>query len=191
MTRLVVVRVGNPTGTWATWFPRGKWSSPELENSQVIRNCYVEYEQIIVLFLTFGDIPHSMARVSYVRQRNPIFDVTFPLQNSVGPYRTFFNFTRESFVNISYLQDESITNVLDYVKYKRGHQILIPTGLASPALLFYCDTIERNVDDFQPLELNENLEEVRPEVFEPVMPAPVAIRSPITNVTTLNPEYFT
>jgi hypothetical protein len=132
-----------------------------------------------------------MARVSYVRQRNPIFDVTFPLQNSVGPYKTFFNFTRESFVNISYLQDESITNVLEYVKYKRGHQILIPSGLASQALLFYCDTFERNVDDFQPLELNENVEEVRPEAFEPVMPAPVAIRSPITNVTTLNPEYFT
>jgi hypothetical protein len=123
-----------------------------------------------------------MAKVAYVRQRNPVFDATFPRGNDVGPFQTFFTYTFESLISVSYFLNGDLNNVLNSIRYKRGLQLLIDQELTEPVLVMYNDLISRNLEHFHQLDDDEDNNS---------MPDLIPVRENVMlNTTTFNPEYF-
>jgi hypothetical protein len=61
MSCLVVIRVGDSSGTWYSASRAGKWSSPE-SHVQAVRNAMVEGYTVYGLFVSTGDIPIAAKR---------------------------------------------------------------------------------------------------------------------------------
>jgi hypothetical protein len=137
MDKLVVVRIGRPTGHLVSWVNQGKWSTPENRNiidNQIIRDFFVEGYNVFIVFLESGDIPVYTARVSNVRQRNNS-DSLYPAANEHGPFQTFIEFTNIFRITneISSLYDP----LLNSIQFTRGHQIPIDGFLTELPIVLY------------------------------------------------------
>ena len=127
MNRLVLVRVGDPNGLWSNC--RGKWSSSE-DHEQVIRNMFMEGYTVYALFVGTGDKPLLASKITNVRERELEDAELLPPSNDHGPLRTVITFDTHSQVDLRYTLTNGDHDILEYVKYKRGSQILIPTNLS-------------------------------------------------------------
>lgn len=135
MSRLVVVRVGNPEGLWATAIKSGIWSSPEC-HTQVVRDAYVEGYKVVLLFLGTGDMPLLVATVSNVRERRQNEQV-IPLTNELGELKTIIEFND--------IQPLPLCQaILPIIRYKIGSQIPISNTDASLLLTYYTNYIAMN-----------------------------------------------
>jgi len=124
MSRLVLIRVGDPNGLWATCKTAGQWASPEC-HEQVVRNMFMEGYTVYGLFVGTGDKLLMCAKITNVRERN---NDTIPETNEIGSLKTILTFDPSETVDLRYTLANSYQAVLDYVKYKQGSQILIPNG---------------------------------------------------------------
>jgi hypothetical protein len=137
MDKLVVVRIGRPTGYLVSWVNQGKWSTPENPNiidNQIVRDYFVEGYNVYVVFLETGDIPVYTAQVSNVRARNNS-DHLYPAANEHGPFQTFIEFT-----NIFRITNEIsllYAPLLNSIRFTRGHQIPIDGFLSELPIVLY------------------------------------------------------
>lgn len=126
-----------------------KWSTPEVAyflNNQTIRNLFMEYNTIIVLFVSTGDIPVCMGRIENVRQRLDTLDSDYPDASFSGPYETFLTFVEGSMLNLTETAQTIFTNVIASIKFTQGHQILIDSRLSRVIMLFYNSRIIANLE---------------------------------------------
>jgi hypothetical protein len=121
MSRLVLVRVGDPKGSWSSCKDFGMWASPE-NHEQVVRNLFMEGFSVYVVFVGTGDIPLLGTRITNVRERINN-DTLIKDTNEIGLLKTIITFDINEGVDLRNTQDSA----LEYVRYKRGSQILIPT----------------------------------------------------------------
>jgi hypothetical protein len=139
MSRLVVIRVGNPSGTWAICNTLGRWSSPECHN-QAVRHAFNEGYAVYGLFVGTGDIPLMAAKITDVRQRMNV-DVDIPLRNDIGSLQTIITFDLHTKMDFLNLQTNHYDAALEYVKYKYGSQILIPYSDSENFILYFNNTL--------------------------------------------------
>lgn len=135
MNRLVIIRVGDPTGLWQTSMPLGRWSSPELHR-QDVRNLFVEGYTVIALFVGRGDEALCAAKITGVRERT-IDDIIFPVSTDLGDLRTVLQFDPNT---IFYLQPTyTVTHFesINYIKYRVGSQLIIPQHIAREFLFYF------------------------------------------------------
>ena len=132
MSRLVLVRIGDPNGLWTICKPNGKWSSPEL-HEQVVRNMFVEGYEVYIIFVGTGDKLVAVSKVLNVRERNNN-DVVIPTENEIGELKTILTFDTTLMVDIRNSMSNYYPPVLDYVRYRSGSQILIPDNLSSTVI---------------------------------------------------------
>jgi hypothetical protein len=131
MNRLVLVRVGDPDGLWSRC--RGKWASSE-SHEQVIRNMFMEGYTVYAIFVGTGDKPLLASRITNVRERGIEDEDLLPPSNDHGLLRTVVTFDVNSSVELRNILTDGDQDVLDYVKYKRGSQILIPSEVSESFL---------------------------------------------------------
>ena len=161
MDKLVVIRIGNPSGMLATWYNQKKWSvaeNPNLIRNQIIRDLYVEGYNVYLLFLESGDIPVYTARVTNVRPRN-ITDIAHPIANEYGPFQTFIEFDKAFKIGA----DTSVVYrpLLDSIRYKRGQQLHL-NGLLSELPIAICKTLE-TIDDLYVFGNGHNRTVINPQ----------------------------
>jgi len=131
MNRLVLVRVGDPSELWSRC--RGKWASSE-SHEQVIRNMFMEGYTVYAMFVGTGDKPLLASKITNVRERGIEDEDLLPPSNDHGLLRTVVTFDVNSSVDLRNILTDGDQVVLDYVKYKRGSQILIPKELSETFL---------------------------------------------------------
>jgi len=142
MSRLVVVRVGDPSGSWSFFKKNGKWASPE-NHVQSVRNMFNEGYNVHVLFVGTGDVPLVCSKVLMVRERTTM-DIDMPLRNELGELKTIITFDIGwSTLDFTYLIANYDDTILDYIKYKPGSQLLIP-GNMSVNFMNYFNNIIKN-----------------------------------------------
>jgi hypothetical protein len=127
MSRLVLIRVGDPNGIWSVSKIAGVWASPEC-HEQVVRNMFVEGYTVYGLFVGTGDKLLMCAKITSVRERFNTDDTLIPETNEIGPLKTILTFDPSETVDLRYTLPNSYQSALEYVKYKQGSQILIPNG---------------------------------------------------------------
>jgi len=125
MSRLVLIRVGDPNGIWSVSKMAGLWASPEC-HEQVVRNMFVEGYTVYGLFVGTGDKLLMTAKITNVREHFNIDDSLLPEQNEIAPLKTVIVFDPSEVVDLRHTLTNGYQAVLDYVKYKPGSQILIP-----------------------------------------------------------------
>jgi uncharacterized protein YqgV (UPF0045/DUF77 family) len=135
MSRLVLVRVGDPNGLWSTLRDLGKWSSPEC-HQQAVRNSFVEGYNVYCLFVGTGDIPIMAAKVKNVREKINS-DIDMPLRNEIGELKTIIEFDLDTCIDLVNRIISHYIIALEYVKYKVGSQILIPTNFSENFILYF------------------------------------------------------
>lgn len=133
MSRLVLIRVGDPTGIWSVSKMAGLWASPEL-HEQVVRNMFVEGYTVYGLFVGSGDKLLMAAQITSVRERSDTDDTLIPGSNEIGPLKTVIVFNPNETVDLRHTLTNPYQTALDYVKYKVGSQILIPNLHADPII---------------------------------------------------------
>jgi len=126
MSRLVLIRVGDPNGAWAISNIQGKWSSPE-NHSQVVRNVFVEGYSVIAVFVGTGDVPLIACKITDVKPRQND-EAIIPMRNELGELKTILKFNYPYAVRFVGIVPELYENILEYAKYKQGSQILIPNS---------------------------------------------------------------
>lgn len=126
MSRLVLIRVGDPAGIWSVSKMAGLWASPEC-HEQVVRNMFVEGYTVYGLFVGTGDKLLMTAKITNVREHFNADDSLLPEQNEIGPLKTVIVFDPSEVVDLRHALTNGYQGVLDYVKYKPGSQILIPS----------------------------------------------------------------
>jgi len=126
MSKLVVIRVGDPAGTWATARQSGKYSTPESQ-TQAVRNLYMEGNRVVVLFVGTNDVPLKLATVDRVRPK-------FPTEDSNPELQTYMEWS-ESF-DIEAADPEIFEKLRTSIRYTRGQQV-IPDGCASAHVLAF------------------------------------------------------
>ena len=119
MSKLVVIRVGNPTGSWAQSVERGFISTPESQ-VQHARNLFMEGNEVIALFVGTGDILLGMSKISSIRSRATTDTSNIDLQ-------TFMTFTKSDYIDILTADITVFEKVLAYIKYRQGQQIVPDT----------------------------------------------------------------
>lgn len=135
--RLFVIRVGDPNGLWATWHRQNKWSTPDAQTGQPIRNAWVEGAEVHILFVGTGDIPLHYGVLSGVRARNPEIDINFPTRTEQGELQTFLMFEGIVPVQNSFNSNPEIfQGILDEIRYQRGSQIQISSASAANIFIF-------------------------------------------------------
>jgi hypothetical protein len=82
------------------------------------------------MFVGTGDKPLLASRITNVRERGIEEEDLIPPSNDHGELRTIVTFDVNSSVELRNVLTNGDQDVLDYVKYKRGSQILIPTELS-------------------------------------------------------------
>jgi len=138
MESLVVIRVGTPNPYSSLMFSQSKWSSPELPNSQVVRDQFMEGKTVYVLFIGSNNLPVYMGKVSNVRLRDPNLDSTFPLENEDHvEFKTIIIFSPDSLQPIINISADTFTSVISYITFKRGSQILISDRHISTVLIAF------------------------------------------------------
>jgi hypothetical protein len=125
MSRLVIVRVGNPDGLWSVCKPAGKWSSPEC-HEQAVRNMIIEGYSVYAIFVGTGDKLLMTTKIISVRERLAEDDTIIPDSNEIGLLRTTITFDPAAVVDLRNMLCQSYRPALDYVQYKIGSQLLIP-----------------------------------------------------------------
>ena len=133
MSRLVLVRVGNPGGLWSITNSTGIWSSPEC-HEQVIRNMFTEGYRVYALFAGTGDKPLMAARITGVRLRSANDSLILPEENELGKLSTVITFDRASAVDLTQSLSTIYANAREYVKFLVGSQILILPSIADPII---------------------------------------------------------
>ena len=126
MSRLVLIRVGDPSGPWAACNLAGKWSSPE-NHSQIVRNAFVEGYSVIGLFVGTGDVPLMAYKITDVKPRQND-DTVIPMRNELGELKTILKFNSRYSVRFTGIVPELYQDILEYAKYRVGSQILIPNS---------------------------------------------------------------
>jgi hypothetical protein len=126
MSRLVLIRVGDPGSSWSVCKEFGIWASPE-NHEQVVRNLFMEGYSVYVLFVGTGDIPLLGTRVINVRERTRD-DTLIQERDEIGLLKTIISFDIEKTIDMRNELTNSYQCALDYVRYKRGSQILIPAS---------------------------------------------------------------
>ena len=132
MSRLVLIRIGDPNGLWSISKNAGIWASPEC-HEQVVRNIFMEGYTVYGLFVGTGDKLLLTAKITNVREHFDD-DTLIPNTNELGPLKTVIVFDPSEIVDLRHTLTNGYQSVLDYVKYKRGSQILIPNLYAEPLL---------------------------------------------------------
>lgn len=132
MSRLVLIRVGDPNEIWSVSKMAGLWASPEF-HEQVVRNMFVEGYTVYGLFVGTGDKLLLTAQIRNVRERIDN-DTLIPSANDIGPLKTIVVFNPTEGVDLRYTLTNPYQVALDYVKYKAGSQILIPNLHADPII---------------------------------------------------------
>lgn len=139
--RLVIIRVGEANGSWATASARNlntyKWSTPE-SGPQLVRDAWIEGHEVLVLFLTTGDRPSHMGLVTGVRARNNEDDITFPRRNDLGEFNTIMTFNR--LLDVREVQQDIFQHALSDIRYQRGVQIAVPCSCAAEIRSFFAGT---------------------------------------------------
>jgi len=133
MSRLVLIRIGDPNGLWSISKNAGIWASPEC-HEQAVRNMFIEGYTVYGLFVGTGDKLLLTAKITNVRERFNNDDSLIPNTNEIGSLKTVIVFDTNEIVDLRHSLTNGYQGVLDYVKYKQGSQILIPNGQAEPIL---------------------------------------------------------
>jgi len=147
MSRLVLIRVGNPNGIWHMASAAGRWSSPET-HIQAVRNAMVEGYTVYGLFVGTGDIPIMTCKINGIRERINDDDHLFPKKSDLGEFKTVLLF--EANYNYEYV----VRDVLKYVKYRIGSQILIPIEQSTGFFNSLRSTLQINRTIINPEYLN-------------------------------------
>ena len=126
MSRLVLVRVGDPESSWSVCKEFGIWASPE-NHEQVVRNLFMEGYLVYVLFVGTGDQPLILTNVTNVRERTRN-DTLIPERDEIGLLKTIITFDINNYIDLRAALTNAYQLALDYVRYKRGSQILIPAA---------------------------------------------------------------
>jgi hypothetical protein len=126
MSRLVLVRVGDPESSWSVCKEFGIWASPE-NHEQVVRNLFMEGYSVCVLFVGTGDQPLLVTHVTNVRERINN-DTLIEDRNEIGLLKTVITFNVNNCLDLRNQLTNSYQIALDYVRYKQGSQILIPAS---------------------------------------------------------------
>lgn len=140
MSRLVLIRVGDPSSIWSVSKIGGVWSSPE-QHEQVVRNMFVEGYTVYGLFVGTGDKLLLCAKITGVRERSDTDDTLILASNEIGPLKTVIVFDPNEIADLRYTLTNTYQAAVDYVKYRAGSQILIPTVNADPILKLVNSTI--------------------------------------------------
>ena len=136
MSRLVVVRVGNPDNLWVSSISAGKWSSPE-SHLQMVRSAFVEGYRVTLLFLASGDIPLVMARLTNVRARYQN-ETVLPLANELGNLSTVIEFT--DIVSIP-----RCDAILSIIRYMVGSQVQVIGQEATDLMVQYSTSLATRI----------------------------------------------
>jgi hypothetical protein len=112
--------------SWSVCKEFGIWASPE-NHEQVVRNFFMEGYSIYVLFVGTGDQPLMVTRVTDVRERRRN-DTLIPERDEIGILKTIISFDINNSIDLRAPLTNSYQLALDYVRYKQGSQILIPTA---------------------------------------------------------------
>jgi len=126
MSRLVLIRVGDPGSSWSACKEFGIWASPE-NHEQVVRNLFMEGYSVYVLFVGTGDQPLMVSQVTNVRERTRD-DTLIQERDEIGLLKTIINFDIEKTIDMRNELTNLYQSAIDYVRYKRGSQILIPAS---------------------------------------------------------------
>ena len=136
MSRLVVVRVGDPSGPWSFFKIIGKWASPE-NQVQAVRNMFNEGYTVNILFVGTGDVPLLCSKVLMVRERTTI-DIDMPLRNELGELKTIITFDIAwSNLDLTYIIPEYHDAILEYVKYRPGSQLVVPNNISQNFINYF------------------------------------------------------
>jgi hypothetical protein len=127
MESLVVIRIGTDNNNSQAMFAQYKWSSPELPNSQIVREQFMEGKRVYVLFIGTNNCPLYMGKVNDVRPRHPILDATLPTHDLDGNiFQTIITFTPyNGLQEILNPTMEFFQSVIEYIQFRRGSQIYI------------------------------------------------------------------
>jgi len=136
MSRLIVVRVGNPDNLWVSSITAGKWSSPEC-HLQMARSAFVEGYRVNLLFLATGDIPLVMARLTNVRARYPN-ETVLPVANELGNLSTIIEFT-------DVISMPRCDAILSIIRYMVGSQVQVIGQEASDLMAQYSRSLATRV----------------------------------------------
>jgi len=144
MEHLVVIRTSSPANDIPYTFIDGKWASPETSQNQVVRELFVQGYSILVLFLGVNDLPLYMTRITNVRPRNDQTDLVFSLVHPLGYLQTFMEFSIQP-TNMLVTSNPALTNpILEYIRFRTGHQIFIPLNLSTPLIQDYVHRTNTN-----------------------------------------------
>lgn len=135
MNRLVIIRVGDPTGLWQTSMPLGRWSSPE-SHRQDVRNLFVEGYTVIAVFVGRGDEPLCAAKITGVRERT-IDDAIFPITTDLGDLRTFLQFDPNTMLYLQPTYTVTHFEAINYIKFRVGSQLIIPQHIAREFINYF------------------------------------------------------
>jgi hypothetical protein len=139
MQSLVVIRVGTETNNSQAMFAQYKWSSPELPNSQTVREQFMEGKTVYVLFIGANNQPVYMGKVANVRPRDAVHDAALPTADEAGNrFQTIITFTPyDSLQEILNPTMEFFEPVLEYIQFRRGSQIHISDRHISLVLISF------------------------------------------------------
>jgi len=104
----------------------GLWASPEF-HEQAVRNMFVEGYTVYALFVGTGDKLLMTAKITNVRERSDNDDTLIPGRNEIGLLKTIIVFDPNETADLRNSLSNGYQSAIDYVKYKQGSQILIPT----------------------------------------------------------------
>ena len=168
MESLVVIRVGTDNNNSQAMFAQHKWSSPELPNSQKVREQFMEGNTVYVLFIGGNNTPVYMGNVADVRARDVVLDATLPTVDEAGNrFQTIITFTPyDSLQEIVSPTMEFFEPVIQYIQFRRGSQIHISDRHISLVLISFYRGIYQSY-----LTMNAQLNLIN------------------RNVTVINPEY--
>jgi hypothetical protein len=140
MSRLVLIRIGDPNGIWSISKNAGLWASPEC-HEQVVRNMFMEGYTVYGLFVGTGDKLLLSAKITNVREHYDNDYSLIPNTNEIGRLKTVIVFDPSEIVDLRHTLTNGYQAVLDYVKYKQGSQILIPNLQSEPILRLVSSSI--------------------------------------------------
>jgi hypothetical protein len=133
MSRLVLIRIGDPNALWSISKNAGLWASPEC-HEQVVRNMFMEGYTVYGLFVGTGDKLLLSAKITNVREHFDNDDSLIPNTNEIGNLKTVIVFDPSEIADLRNSLTSEYQTILEYVKYKQGSQILIPNRQAEPVL---------------------------------------------------------
>ena len=168
MESLVVIRVGTDNNNSQAMFAQHKWSSPELPNSQKVREQFMEGNTVYVLFIGGNNTPVYMGKVADVRARDVVLEAVLPTVDEAGNrFQTIITFTPyDSLQEILNPIMEFFEPVIQYIQFRRGSQIHISDKHISLVLISFYRGIYQSY-----LTMNAQLNLIN------------------RNVTVINPEY--